>query len=235
MAKTLAEWCKENGRDYTKYWRLFDEGRLEDAYRGEDGSIWVKCDDNSETKTMAFFFKKAFEYSENGSSVKDFASFVIENFQLRLNGSDSLIIKPKPSKEQLKENRERRSKEAQEHIKSTIKDIAPSKDKIEYCEKVKASSKKQADGYMQSVIDLPRKVLQVKDADQVLQGIFDPKNEDWLTNDETLTRMITDSLTDEVLVQDIVVESPTAPQKEQETLGAQDLPQVFETQVRKTQ
>lgn len=214
--KTLAEWCKQNGQDYTKYWRLFSEGRLDDVYKDEDGSIWVRCDDKSETKAMALFFKKALEYSKNGSSVEDFASFVIENFQLRLNGVETLSIKPKPSKIRLEEERERRSKEAQDYIKRTVKDIAPSEDKIAQYKKVKASSKRTTDGYMVGLL---------LDGEIKLQGPSD-------FDEATLTSLLEESSAIKV---DLLVESPAAHKREQKPLDAQDLPQLFDANIRKTQ
>lgn len=91
----LSEWCNKSGVAYITAYRWFKAGKFPvPAYQTDSGTILVEDISPSEqaassapNDAMSLFLKKTVEFSKNGSSVEDFAAFVISNFQLRLNGT----------------------------------------------------------------------------------------------------------------------------------------------------
>jgi hypothetical protein len=92
----LADWARENGISYLTANRHFHAGMIPNAQQLDSGTILVDVKDDSmeqgmtsssQNDAISIFLKKTVEFSKNGSSVEDFAAFVISNFQLRLNGT----------------------------------------------------------------------------------------------------------------------------------------------------
>lgn len=90
----LREWADKIGVKYLTAYRWFKAGTLPaKAYQTESGTIIVEDDfDNLEQSmntqdndVMKLFLKKTVEFSSNGSTVEDFAAFVLSNFNLKLN------------------------------------------------------------------------------------------------------------------------------------------------------
>lgn len=117
----LREWADKIGVKYLTAYRWFKAGTLPvKAYQTESGTIIVEDDfDNLEQSmntqdndVMKLFLKKTVEFSSNGSTVEDFAAFVLSNFNLKPNTvSDSpkySRVKPKPE-------------DVQDHFKQFIK------------------------------------------------------------------------------------------------------------------
>lgn len=101
----LADWAQKTGVKYLTAWRWFNDGQIPGAYKTSSGTILVPEEveeqnmANTPNEAMSLFLKKTVEFSKNQSSVEDFAAFVIANFQLKLNGSDTPRYsknKPKP-------------------------------------------------------------------------------------------------------------------------------------------
>ena len=92
----LSDWAKKQGIAYLTAYRWFKDGKLPvKAYQSDSGTIIVQ--DDSETSeqamaanatqndAMALFLKKTVEYSQNNSTVSDFAAYILSTFQLKLN------------------------------------------------------------------------------------------------------------------------------------------------------
>jgi hypothetical protein len=115
----LADWARENGLSYITAHRHFHAGMIPNAQQLDSGTILVDTKDaspeqgmsSSSNDAMSLFLKKTVEFSKNGSSVEDFAAFVISNFQLKLNGVSE---GPKYSKQKPK------SEDVQKHFQQFI-------------------------------------------------------------------------------------------------------------------
>lgn len=87
----LADWARTNGLSYITAHRHFHAGMIPNAQQLDSGTILVEVESpeqtmagNSSNDAMSLFLKKTVEFSKNGSSVEDFAAYVISNFSLKL-------------------------------------------------------------------------------------------------------------------------------------------------------
>jgi hypothetical protein len=140
----LKDWADKTGIKYLTAYRWFKAGKLPvPAYQSESGTIIVQDDaenpseqamagNSNQNDAMSLFLKKTVEFSKNNSTVEDFAAFVISNFQLKLQGSDSpKYSKNKPKTEDIQKHFQKflPDKESVDHlknIKTLIKDSRPS-------------------------------------------------------------------------------------------------------------
>lgn len=95
----LSDWSDKTGVKYSTAWRWFNAGTLPvKAFRTSSGAILVEVEDelkkeaNTSAKQnelvskngLSAFVKKAFEFSSSNSSISDFVTYVIDNFDLYL-------------------------------------------------------------------------------------------------------------------------------------------------------
>jgi hypothetical protein len=120
----LKEWADKQGISYLTAWRWFKAGdpRLADAYQSDSGTIIVPNEfesteqimvSNTSNDVMSLFLKKTVEFSKSNASVEDFAAYILGNFTLKLNGSNS--ESPKYSRNKPK------PEEVQNHFKQFLK------------------------------------------------------------------------------------------------------------------
>ena len=116
----LKDWADKTGVKYLTAYRWFKAGTLPvPAYQTDSGTIIVEdpeleqsmmpTDRNNDA--MSLFLKKTVEFSKDGSSVEDFAAYVISNFSLKL---ASISEGPKYSRQKPK------SEDIQKHFKQFI-------------------------------------------------------------------------------------------------------------------
>lgn len=99
MAIKLKEWCGKNSIAYITAYRWFKAGKFPGAaYQTETGTILVE-DDNieNESEAASHFIKKTVEFSNNSTSIEDFAAFVLSNYKLEMREGQK---KSKPTPEQ---------------------------------------------------------------------------------------------------------------------------------------
>lgn len=85
----LKKWADINGVKYLTAYRAFKNGTLPvKAFQTEKGTIIVEdmieqeiSEFNSE-QTLSILITKAAEFKENGSTIQEFAAFVIANFNI---------------------------------------------------------------------------------------------------------------------------------------------------------
>lgn len=114
----LKDWADKQGIAYLTAYRWFRDGKLPvKAYQTESGTIIVQDDtENSEklmssnnqqsNDIMSLFLKKTVEFSNNNSTVEDFAAYILTNFSLKLNaGPDApKYSKVKPKSEDIQKH-----------------------------------------------------------------------------------------------------------------------------------
>lgn len=89
----LKEFCARNSISYITGYRWFKDGQIAGAFQTDSKTILVpenamlpKVEDTS-NDALSLFLTSTVEFIKNNATVEEFASFVIANFQLKLNAS----------------------------------------------------------------------------------------------------------------------------------------------------
>lgn len=89
----LSEWCDKSGVAYITAYRLFKSGKFPGyAYQTEKGTILVEDEaevmeervvkEQAYSDASSHFLKDTIDFIEAGSSIKEFASFILSNYKL---------------------------------------------------------------------------------------------------------------------------------------------------------
>lgn len=96
MSVKLSDYCKNNGISYITGYRWFKENKLPvPAYQTESGTILVEDeaplahDLQQHNDAISLFLKKTVEFSKNNSTIEDFAAYILSNFSIKINNTES--------------------------------------------------------------------------------------------------------------------------------------------------
>lgn len=94
----LREWSEKAGIKYQTAYRWFKAGTLPvNAYQTDSGTIIVddvveKSMPNNSSDIISLFLEKTVEFSNNNSTVTDFAAYVLSNFSLKPNTGSNFPV-----------------------------------------------------------------------------------------------------------------------------------------------
>ncbi len=171
----LKEWADKHGLSYLTANRHFHAGMIPGAVQLDSGTILVEDDSPEQTMAgntngdaMSLFLKKTVEFSKNGSSVEDFAAFIISNFRLQLNN----VIEPSP--------RYSKNRPKPEDVQKHFQQFLPDKESVEHLKAVKTLIKEGKNaGEVVPASDLSPEIAQISDAlghVKPFERVADPTN-----------------------------------------------------------